>query len=217
MVIAGARGLARELLEIFSQRNALDNLYFFDNVSAEIPETLFNRFPILRSLEALQDLFKRIGDSSFCLGLGRPVLRHNLYQQFKLAGGSLTSVISQKSEIGQFDVKIFPGCCILPGVVITSGVTMGTGCLVNPNATISHDCILGDFVEISPGANITGNCHIGDFSFVGANSVILPKVKIGKNVVIGAGAVVTKDIPDNSMAVGVPAIVKKSLSPLNLR
>jgi maltose O-acetyltransferase len=47
--------------------------------------------------------------------------------------------------------------------------------------------------------------------WIGANVTILPGVTIGNNVVIGAGAVVTKDIPDNSLAVGVPARVIKEI------
>ena len=46
---------------------------------------------------------------------------------------------------------------------------------------------------------------IGDRCWIGANSIILPGVTIGNNVVIGAGSVVTKDIPDNVVAVGSPA------------
>lgn len=48
---------------------------------------------------------------------------------------------------------------------------------------------------------------IGSNVFVGAGSIILPGVTIGDRVVIGAGSVVTKDIPDNSVAVGNPAKV----------
>ena len=213
MIVAGAKGLAKELLEIFSQRNALTNLYFFDNLSDDIPEKLFDRFLVIRSFDSAREVFKKSGDTSFCLGLGNPVLRHGLYKQFLEIGGTLKSVISQKADIGQFGTTIEEGCCILPGVVITSNVKLGKGCLVNPNATISHDTSLGDFVEISPGVNVTGNCSIGNFSFLGSNSVILPKVKIGQNVIVGAGAVVTKDVPDNCMVVGIPAAVKKKLQP----
>lgn len=46
-------------------------------------------------------------------------------------------------------------------------------------------------------------------------SSIIPKITIGKNVIIGAGSVVTKDIPDNSMALGIPAKVLKQLEPLD--
>jgi maltose O-acetyltransferase len=52
-----------------------------------------------------------------------------------------------------------------------------------------------------------GLVNIGNNVFIGADSVILPNVKIGNNVIIGAGSVVSKDIPDNSVAVGNPAVV----------
>jgi acetyltransferase-like isoleucine patch superfamily enzyme len=48
---------------------------------------------------------------------------------------------------------------------------------------------------------------IGDGSWLGHGSVVLPGVTIGRHVVIGANSVVTKDIPDFSVAVGVPARV----------
>lgn len=52
-----------------------------------------------------------------------------------------------------------------------------------------------------------GEVVIGDHVFIGANSTILPGVHIGNHCVIGANSVVTKDIPDNSVAVGNPARV----------
>ena len=55
-----------------------------------------------------------------------------------------------------------------------------------------------------------GRVTIGNDVFVGAESVILPGVRIGNNVVIGANSTVTKDIPDNSVAVGSPAVVISS-------
>ncbi|MTH15738.1 sugar O-acetyltransferase [Flavobacterium sp. LC2016-01] len=53
---------------------------------------------------------------------------------------------------------------------------------------------------------------IGDDCWIGGNSVICPGVTIGKGCVIGAGSVVTKDIPDNSLAVGNPAKVIRKLN-----
>jgi acetyltransferase-like isoleucine patch superfamily enzyme len=75
--------------------------------------------------------------------------------------------------------------------------------------------VLGDFVQLSPGVRITGNCFIDDYTMLGTNAVVVPKVRIGKNVVVGAGAVVTRDVPDNVMVAGVPAAIKKKLSPLD--
>ena len=54
---------------------------------------------------------------------------------------------------------------------------------------------------------------IGDGAWLGFGSVVLPGVTIGRHVVIGANSVVTHDIPDYSVAVGVPARVVKSYEP----
>lgn len=55
-----------------------------------------------------------------------------------------------------------------------------------------------------------GRVTIGNKVFIGANSIILPNVSIGDNVIIGAGSIVSRDIPDNSVAVGNPAKVVAS-------
>ena len=53
--------------------------------------------------------------------------------------------------------------------------------------------------------------HIGKNVWIGSNSTILSGVTIGDNAVIGAGSVVTKDIPENMIAVGSPAKVIRSI------
>ncbi len=54
--------------------------------------------------------------------------------------------------------------------------------------------------------------HIGKNVWIGANSVILPGVTIGDNSVIGAGSIVTKDIPSNVVAFGIPCKVQREIS-----
>jgi sugar O-acyltransferase (sialic acid O-acetyltransferase NeuD family) len=214
MVIIGAKGLAKEVLEIFALRNQTNNLFFFDNLSTDVPDTLFGRFHVIRSFEELKNTFERINDFTFTLGLGNPKYRYALQKAVSQLGGVLTSAISPEARIGQFETKVGRGCTILSNAVITNGVTLGEGCLINPNCTISHDATLGDYVEVSPGASITGNCRVGSFSNLGTNSVILPKVSIGENVIVGAGAVVTRDVPSNKLLVGMPAVIKKDLEPI---
>ena len=58
---------------------------------------------------------------------------------------------------------------------------------------------------------MTKEIHIKKNAWIGARANILPGVTIGENAIIGTGSVVTKDIPDNAVAVGVPAKIVKML------
>ena len=60
--------------------------------------------------------------------------------------------------------------------------------------------------------NVGDEVMIGEGTWIGINAVIVGNVHIGKNCVIGANSVVVSDIPDNSVAVGVPAKVVKRYS-----
>ena len=68
---------------------------------------------------------------------------------------------------------------------------------------LAHDASTYLFFGKTRAANVV----IGNDVFIGASSIVLPGVKIGNRVIIGAGSVVTKNIPDNSVAVGNPAKV----------
>lgn len=75
---------------------------------------------------------------------------------------------------------------------------------------ITHDGGTLLFRNKVPDLEITKPIVVGNDVYIGNNVIILPGVTIGNKVIIGAGAIVTKDIPDNSLAVGVPAKVIKT-------
>lgn len=56
-----------------------------------------------------------------------------------------------------------------------------------------------------------GRIKIGNNVYIGTGAYVMPGVTIGNNCIIGAGAIVTKNIPDNSVAVGIPAKVIKNI------
>ena len=215
MLIIGAKGFAKEVLEVLFQNDTLENIFFYDDVNNNLPEKLYDRFPILKNIEEAENYFEVIS-KEFTIGIGNPVLRKKLSEKFSRIGGVYTSTISPKAIIGHFGNKICNGSNIMSGTVITNDVHIGKGCLINLNCTIGHDTILNEFVELSPGVNVSGNCIIGAYSNIGTNAIILPKVTIGSNVIVAAGAVVTKNMPDNCMVIGMPASIKKELLKLEL-
>ena len=76
---------------------------------------------------------------------------------------------------------------------------------------VTHDGGTLILREKVPDLEITKPINIGNNVYIGVDSLILPGVTIGNNVVIGARAVVSRDIPDNSVAVGQPARVIKTI------
>ena len=111
-------------------------------------------------------------------------------------------------------VRIGEGCDLLNGIkdfgsepwLIELGnrVTLAHGVVL-----ITHDGASRLFRQTllgsSPWGNRFGTIQLGDNVFVGVNTIILPDVKIGSNSIVGAGSVVTKDIPPQTVAAGVPA------------
>lgn len=208
MLVIGAGGFAKQLLDVFEQIGENVDLVFFDDISINLPEKLYNKFIIVRSFAEAEKYFENISPQ-FCLGIGDPNKRKKLADKFSAIGGELKSVISPLARVGKYDVKIAPGVTILTGSIIENGVHIGKGSLINLNCTITHDCVIGDFCEISPGVHLSGKCKIGNYCFIGTGAVLLPRVKIGDNAIIGAGAVVTKNVPSEQTVVGVPAKEKR--------
>ena len=111
-------------------------------------------------------------------------------------------------------------------------VHFGSGIYANSNLTLVDDghIYVGDKVMFGPNVTIATASHpinpelrdrglqfnkdvyIGENTWIGAGVIIVPGVHIGSNTVIGAGSVVTKDIPDNVIAVGNPCRVLRNVS-----
>lgn len=113
----------------------------------------------------------------------------------------------------------------------------GTGIILGENVFMNYDCIMldGGYIRIGKHTLIGLHCQfytpqhpmdyverreeketaypitIGEDCWLGGNVVVCPGVTIGNRCIIAAGSVVTKDIPDDSLAAGVPAVVKRSL------
>lgn len=87
----------------------------------------------------------------------------------------------------------------------------GMGCVVHSRAVIGERVIIGQNSTIGRSLDPEDIPVIGNDVYISAGVRIIGKIHVGNNVIIGANAVVCSDIPDNSVAVGVPAKVIKIL------
>ena len=90
-------------------------------------------------------------------------------------------------------------------------IYVGDQVMFGPNVTVATAGHPIDPKLRGRGLQFNKDVHIGANSWIGAGAIIMPGVTIGKNVVIGAGSIVTKDIPDNVIAVGNPCKVLREV------
>lgn len=105
----------------------------------------------------------------------------------------------KKLKLGKnTDIGAFTYINAKNGVVIEDDVQIGSHCSIYSVSTID-----GKEGQVT----LKKNCKIG------SHSVIMPGVTIGENAIIGAFSFVTKDIPANTIAFGIPAKVVKQIKP----
>lgn len=98
------------------------------------------------------------------------------------------------------------------GKLMDSGkITIGDNVFIAPNVCIITEEHAMDVEQRAAGLEYTHPVTIGDNVWICAGVIVLPGVTIGSNSVIGAGSVVTKDVPPNSLAVGNPCQVIRTL------
>ncbi len=113
--------------------------------------------------------------------------------------------ISPQAVIGKFN-QIGEGSIICPNCVITTNVIIGLCVTINIGAQIGHDSIIGDFSSLMPNVDIAGKCKLGERVYMGTNSTIVPGKKIVRDVKISAGSIVIKNIRNESVVFGNPAM-----------
>lgn len=137
--------------------------------------------------------------------------------------GSNVFVAANASVIGSVELK--DNSSVWFGVVIRGDnhlITIGEASNVQDNAVLHTDSgiplTLGKGVTVGHNAMLHG-CDVGDFSLIGINAVVLNKAKIGKHCIIGANALIPEgmEIPDGSLVVGSPAVIKRQLSEIQCK
>lgn len=135
-------------------------------------------------------------------------------------------IIGEGTKIWHFchiqeGARIGKSCSLGQNVNVANNVFIGNNVRIQNNVSLFEGVVLEDEVFCGPSCVFTNDLtprarypkgkenykktFVREGATIGANATVICGITIGKNAMIGAGAVVTKDIPDNALATGVPA------------
>ena len=210
IVIWGAGGHATVVADLIRRGRQFRIAGFIDDVNPDRKGEVFCGAKVLGGQEQLTKL-RRAGVKHLFLAIGDNTGRMKAAEIAKDLNFTLASVISPTADVAS-GTEIGAGTVVASGAVVTTGVRVGENVIINTSASVDHDSVIEDGAHVCPGVRLAGHVRVGRGAWVGIGAVVIDRVKIGAGAQIGAGAVVVRDIPENVLALGMPARVVRKLA-----
>lgn len=131
--------------------------------------------------------------------------RLRLAAEVERLGFNQPAIVSVSAELAP-SVSVGAGSVVMAAAVLHPNAVIGRYAIINTGAIIEHGCRIADGVHVAPGSVLCGDVSVGTGSFIGASVTVIPGIRIGAHAVVGAGATVIRDIPDNEIHAGTPAV-----------
>lgn len=144
------------------------------------------------------------------VAIGDNQARSRLFASMESRGETIINAVHPSAVIAP-DARLGKGVMICANAVVNPGSAIGDDVILNTGCTVDHHCRIEPHAHIGPGAHLGGEVQVGEGALIGIGSAVVPGRKVGRWAIVGAGAAVTRDIPEYSTAVGVPARVVKRI------
>lgn len=184
---------------------ALDDLSNGDCISG---------YPILCGIKELYEKYGKFDDVKFIYSLYRPdcieerskILYDLNIPAEKFANFIHPSVMLAKSAI------VGIGNVLLANVVMNSNARLGNFNTINSGCLLGHDIVIGNNNYFAGQVCVGSGLNIGNMNFFGLNTSIRNGISIGNNNIVGMASNITKDVNDNNILYGNPALIKPKLN-----
>jgi acetyltransferase EpsM len=212
VLIVGAGQNGGQVYHILKLDRRVEMVGFLDDAPGKRGEAAYG-LPVFGGAAEARRVADRESVRGAIVGIGNNEIRARLTATLEASGLDIVSAIHPHTFIDE-TVRIGSGAIVEAGVMIHSAATVGRCVFVGGSTVISHDSVIGDYVLLGGGVVFGGDVVVGDLTTLGVGTVLQPHIRIGRNVTTGIGTVVVKDLPDNAVAVGVPAKIIRYNEPV---
>lgn len=168
--------------------------------------TIIDSFPVVGDIQ--NDIHKFLDDGYYfintILRIDGQNDRISMFERLNIPDERLATFVHPTAYIAP-NVRLSPGCVIMPMVCISSNTTIGKGSIAMVASTIGHDNIIGEYCHIAAQACVGAFLNVGKGVHIGLNSTIREHITIGDFATIGMGAVLTKNVGEREIWAGNPA------------
>jgi len=228
IIILGAGGHGRVILDIIRQAGQFTPIGFLDNNTA-LHGRRVDGLPVLGGIDLISKNrtpgvnqrapgFSPAGPndamcSSAVIAIGDNGIRRLIAEQVEAAGIALPPIIHPSAQIAT-NVTIGRGVVIAAGALVCAHCQIGDYAILNTGCIVDHESMIGTAVHVCPGVRLAGHVTLESGAFIGIGSTVIQNVRIGFEAIVGAGAVVTTNVDPMTTVVGVPArAIKDAPSP----
>lgn len=202
VVIVGAGGHGRVVLDILAQAESYKPIGFLDN-NRQLHGRRVDGLKVLGGVDKAASLHAE-GVRRAIVAIGDNGIRRDIARTVEAAGFELVNAIHPSARLAT-NVTLGKGLVIAAGALVCAHVQIGDYAILNTGCIVDHESMIGMAVHICPGVRLAGHVVAESGAFVGIGATIIQNVRIGFEAIVGAGAVVVQDVEPMTTVVGVPA------------
>lgn len=207
LLIFGAGGHAKVVLEAVNMNNQFERVTLVDRCDEK--KTWFGNEVLCENKCKIEDLLSEFTHAFIAIGKNR--FRLERMRELRAIGFRIPTIVHPQAMVSP-SAKIKEGVFVNAGAVINADSEIGSGAIINTGAIIDHDCVVSDGVHVSPGAVLGGSVFVGETAWICLGAKVINNISIGRHSIVAAGSVVVRDVDENVMVAGVPAVKKKMLT-----